>query len=385
MYNFGSCEILLQLGISWAVVVVFLSPLPMGWAWIFSLHIFLLVLFPTAIFSLVSFMMGEVLCSLPPPFMLSSTLFHIWHHSPMLHTAWKGVPLGVVMHNLVVPYVPWSLLTIRLTYLELCTWFMCLYYLLSRTGSFWITQYMFPWFIFCHLLACVAFTVITFLFGAPVSCGGPVSVALCHLVCCYYLLIYFWRMISTILTKQVSIYAGFVSPFWRLTVISWCSLGSTLIFGCTNVFLAMIFIYAFFFHIRNFKVIALCSKQEWTVYIFLLLSYVKSIHVFYFIFLFIFLHYFCYFVTCWLPFYFLPSRVFWVVRASDSLYSYAMGVGLPSFIYAEFLWGPLFGLLLDLFGPIYLLLVSLMREGPLCINLLGISSGNSWTIIYPIG
>ena len=58
-------------------------------------------------------------------------LIHSWYHSPVLHTVWEGVPLGVSVQNFVVPYFPWSLLSMWIPNIDICAWFLCLYCILS--------------------------------------------------------------------------------------------------------------------------------------------------------------------------------------------------------------------------------------------------------------
>ena len=71
----------------------------------------------------------------------------------------------------------------------------------------------------------------------------------------------------------------------------------------------------------------------------------------------------------WLVLYFIPPPVVPVVRVSIYLYSLALLVGPPYFSIVDFSMGPLFGLLLVLFEPISLFLVSRVRPVLLCICL----------------
>ena len=96
---------------------------------------------------------------LPPLSLFLSTLFYIWIHSPVLHITWKWVPLCVSVQNFLVPYVPWSLLAMRIQYMFLWLWSLL------------------------HLLDCVVCPRIPFPLVSMVSRGAPVSVALYHMGC----------------------------------------------------------------------------------------------------------------------------------------------------------------------------------------------------------
>ena len=142
-------------------------------------------LFKTPILHMVYFLMVEVLYLLPLSSLFLSTLVHSWLHIPVLHTSWEGVPLGVSRQRFLLPSGPWSLLAMRPPILDLFTMFLCLYFVLARKGFVWITQCMFLWLGYLLImLACIVLPMLPFLLGDLVSCGGPVSFAVCH-VCCF--------------------------------------------------------------------------------------------------------------------------------------------------------------------------------------------------------
>ena len=83
-----------------------------------------------------------------------------------------------------------------------------------------------------------------------------------------------------------------------------------------------------------------------------------------------------------LPFYFLRPSVVPVVRVCLSIYLLSLVVCLISISVNSFVFlGPLFGLLLVLFEPISLFLVSWMWTFLLCISLVGFYQGHAWNNI----
>ena len=129
-----------------------------------------------------SLLMGEFLYLLPPPSLFSSMFVHRWLHISVSHIVWEGVTIGVKVYHFVVPSVPWSVLATRIPFFSLCTWFMCLYWIIYRKGFVCRTQYMFMWLVFSlHLLACVVITMEPFMIAAMVSRWAPVSIMVCHM------------------------------------------------------------------------------------------------------------------------------------------------------------------------------------------------------------
>ena len=107
IWTFGFCRLFIWPGVSLTVVKYFLLTLRMVWSWISYLQIFIFIPVLSLLFCLLSLMMGEILYLLPLPYLV---FFHTCTQltsQPFVYISWEGVPLGVVVHHFLVPYVPW--------------------------------------------------------------------------------------------------------------------------------------------------------------------------------------------------------------------------------------------------------------------------------------
>ena len=78
-------------------------------------------------------------------------------------------------------------------------------------------------------------------------------------MCCFQVLIYFWRTRAILILDQGSIYAGGVCNFWLLNIMYFSSLGSVLICGW-NVF--GVCLSSFFFICSLYRFDFYCSYLE---------------------------------------------------------------------------------------------------------------------------
>ena len=212
--------------------------------------------------------------------------------------------------------------------------------------------------------------MVPFLLWSLVSRWAPIFIVVCSVgwflpallgVFCFSFIVTFWRTRSILLQKYLSIYNGGVINFWQLTAMFYCSLGYVLICRCTTFWrlLAILFylLVPFLYLTFYFSYLVLQTGVS-HVYIFLYSLYQTCPRI-------LLRRFFSsspiptLYAIIILPLYFLPPPMLSVVQVYISLYFLALMVDVPYFgVVAFVFWGPLFGVLLVLFEPISLLLVS---------------------------